>query len=55
MTYCTRNLARSRRVAARNHDTVRVVGREFVGNASPNYAIATNDENLLGIHAASLD
>ncbi len=29
------------RVTARDHDTVRVVGREFVRNASPDHAIAS--------------
>jgi hypothetical protein len=36
-------------------DTVRVVGREFVRNASPDYAITTYDENFSGTYAASPD
>jgi hypothetical protein len=53
VTYRFRNLCRSRRVTAGDHDTVRVLGREFVRNASPDHAIATYDENFWGTHAVS--
>jgi hypothetical protein len=55
VTYGSRNLARSRRVTACDHDTVRVVGREFLRNASPDYAITTYDENFSRTCDASPD
>jgi hypothetical protein len=48
-----RSLFRSRQGSASDHDTIRVVGREFGGNAPPDDAVATYDENSLSIHAVS--
>ena len=53
MTDRRRSLFRSRQGSASDHDTVRVVGREFGGNAPPDDAVATYDENSLSIHAVS--